>query len=197
LVNTTARFKDQYLPLKNVITHSHGAGGEHAHGDLAFTTWIDLKLATGQAGAVAAALSRKKPALKTVFQKNYAELKKDLLNLDQQIAEMATSDTGKLLVGSHPVYDYLAQRYGLNIKSVHWEPGEMQGAAQWKELETLLKEHPANWMIWEGEPLVETVGKLKARGLESVVFNPCGNIPEQGDFLSVMRRNVKNLQRVF
>jgi zinc transport system substrate-binding protein len=83
MVNTSAKFKDRYVPIKGVVTHSHGAGGEHAHRDIAFTTWIDFNLAAGQAGVVADAMGRKKPALKAVFQKNYADLKKDLLELDQ------------------------------------------------------------------------------------------------------------------
>ena len=67
----------------------------------------------------------------------------------------------------------------------------------WTKLEEKVKEHPAKWMIWEGEPLPESVAKLKEMGIESIVFDPCGNRPEQGDFLSVMKNNVTNLKRVF
>jgi zinc transport system substrate-binding protein len=52
-------------------------------------------------------------------------------------------------------------------------------------------------MIWEGSPLKASVEKFKAMDLDSLVFDPCGNIPDQGDFLSVMRHNVKNLKPVF
>ncbi len=197
MANTSAKFKDQFIPLKGVVTHSHGAGGEHAHGDLAFTTWIDFNLAAGQAKAVADAMSRRKPALKAVFQKNYADLKKDLLELDQQLKALVSAEQDKPLVGSHPVYDYLAGRYGLKIKSVHWEPDEMPGNDQWSELVVLLQDHPAKWMIWEGEPVRVTVEKLKSIGVASLVFDPCGNVPDQGNFLSVMRENVRNLQKAF
>jgi len=197
MVDTSAKFKGQYIPLKGVVTHSHGAGGEHAHGDLAFTTWIDLNLAAGQAGAVADALSRKKPALKALFQKNYTALQKDLLKLDQQLKALASAEPARPLVGSHPVYDYLARRYGLNIKSVHWEPDEKPRNDQLSELMVLLEGHPAKWMIWEGEPLSDTVAKLKSIGVESLIFDPCGNVPDRGDFLAVMRANVNNLQKAF
>jgi len=60
-----------------------------------------------------------------------------------------------------------------------------------------VKDHPAKWMIWEGEPVRGTVEKLKLIGVDSLVFDPCGNVPDQGDFLSVMRENVKNLQKAF
>ena len=50
--------------------------------------------------------------------------------------------------------------------------------------------------IWEGEPAEKSVALIKAIGLESAVFDPCANTPEKGDFLSVMRENLANLERV-
>jgi len=38
---------------------------------------------------------------------------------------------------------------------------------------------------------------LKKIGLDSLTFDPCGNVPETGDYLSVMRENVLNLNRAF
>jgi zinc transport system substrate-binding protein len=52
-------------------------------------------------------------------------------------------------------------------------------------------------MIWEGEPKPESVAKLKAMGIDSIVYDPCGNRPETGDFLTVMKQNVKNLKEIF
>ena len=34
-------------------------------------------------------------------------------------------------------------------------------------------------------------------GFDSLVFDPCGNAPDQGDFLSVMRQNIENLKLAF
>jgi len=101
------------------------------------------------------------------------------------------------LVASHPVYDYLSRRYGFNMRSVHWEPDEFPSDAQWSELRAILKKHPAKWMIWEGEPMKASAERLKAIGVNSLVFDPCGNIPDQGDFMSVIRRNGKNLESAF
>jgi zinc transport system substrate-binding protein len=52
-------------------------------------------------------------------------------------------------------------------------------------------------MIWEGPPMQDTVQKLKSIGIKSIVFDPCGNVPETGDFLTVMKQNVENLKAVF
>ena len=94
-------------------------------------------------------------------------------------------------------YDYFSRRYRLNIKSVHWEPDEIPANAQWLELRGILKAHPAKWMIWEGKPESGTIAKLKSIGIDSLVFDPCGNAPDQGDFLSVMEKNVENLKLAF
>jgi len=34
-------------------------------------------------------------------------------------------------------------------------------------------------------------------GVESLVFAPCANAPEAGDFLDVMRQNIENLKKAF
>ena len=197
VVNTSAAFKDRYIEAAEMLTHSHGAEGQHGHEALAFTTWIDFSLAAEQAKAIAKALSRKRPALKDTFQQNYQELERELLKLDRDVKEVVSKDRSRVLVVSHPVYDYFARGYGLNIRSVHWEPDEIPTTEQMLELHNILKDHPAKWMIWEGEPIEESGERLKSIGIQSVVFDPCGNAPGQGDFMSVMRQNVENLKVAF
>jgi zinc transport system substrate-binding protein len=197
MVITSAGFKEQYIETAEIPTHSHGSEGEHAHESLAFTTWIDFSFAAKQAKAIAEALSRKRIDLRHIFQKNYAALEKDLIALDKTIKEVVSNNHARPLVVSHPVYDYFAHRYGLNIRSVHWEPDDILTNEQMMELNSILKEHPAKWMIWEGNPIKQSAERLKAISVNSLVFNPCGNTPDQGDFLSVMRQNVENLKPAF
>ncbi len=78
-----------------------------------------------------------------------------------------------------------------------WEPEVPPDGQQWVELQRLLAAHPAKWMIWEGEPNQTTVGRLKSIGVNSLVFDPCANVPENGDFMSVMRGNIENLALSF
>jgi zinc transport system substrate-binding protein len=197
MVNTSAEFKDQYIEAAEILTHSHGSEGEHAHEALAFTTWVDFSFAAKQAKAIAAALSRKRPDLRDIFQKNYAALEQDLIALDRTIKEIVSKDRSRPLVASHPVYDYFARRYGLNIKSVHWEPDEIPTNEQMMELNGVLKEHPAKCMIWERNPMKQSVERLHTNGVASLVFDPSGNTPDQGDFLDVMKQNVENLKSAF
>ena len=98
------------------------------------------------------------------------------------------------LLGSHPVYQYLARRYGLNLQSVHFEPDENPDEETWADLERLHDAHPAATMLWEAEPLPEIAERLRALGIESIVFDPAGNRPASGDFLEVMTANAANLE---
>ena len=77
------------------------------------------------------------------------------------------------------------------------EPDQVPSDSQLREFQVILKQHPARWIIWEGEPLQASVDKLKTLGVDNLVFDPCGNMPKQGDFLTVMRSNVDNLRKAF
>jgi zinc transport system substrate-binding protein len=91
----------------------------------------------------------------------------------------------------------MTRRYNLNLKMVMWEPAADPGEQQWNYLQKLITTHPAEWMIWEGEPLPESAQRLQDMKVRGLVFSPCFAQPEQGDFLSVMRQNIKNMEQVF
>lgn len=193
LVDTSASFKAQYIEIKSETTHSHGPGGEHSHSGTAFTTWVDLNQAIQQAEAVKNALSKFSPDAAANFEK----LKADLGALDARLIAVGKRIANAPLVASHPVYHYLARRYALNLQAVLWEPETVPDDKAMEELKAILAKHPAKWMLWEGDPAKESVAKLDTIGVKSLVFDPCGNVPESGDFLSVMTANVEALEKAF
>lgn len=197
MVDTSKGIKHLYIYSKGEVTHSHGPEGEHAHENLAFTTWLDFTIAIEQARAVKKAMARKNPDLKDVFKQNFLTLEKDLMELDKGFEEIVTKNPGLPLIVSHPVYDYLAQRYAINIRSVHWEPHEVPNHAQVRELKSILTNHPSQWMIWEGAPVDDNVSALDSIGLKSLVVSPCANRPEKLDFLAVMQQNLENFKKVY
>lgn len=197
LVDTSAGFRDRYLQVSEGATHSHGREGEHSHTGVAFTTWLDFTQAVAQARAITAALARLRPASKGVFEANFALLEQQLLDLDSQIRERVATSPETSLLASHPVYQYFKRRYGLRLTSLMWEPEVLPGDAQWAVLRDLVKLQPSGWMLWESRPDQEIVARLDSMGIKSLVFDPCGNRPAHGDFLSVMQQNVQNLKRAF
>jgi zinc transport system substrate-binding protein len=196
-VDTSAGFADRYIVIEDAVAHSHGPGGEHAHAGTAFTTWIDFSQAVQQARTITDALGRLRPSRRAAFEENFAALEKDLLSLEEDINTVVADKRDQPLLASHPVYQYFARRYKLHIESVTWEPEEVPDEGHWRELETIVESHPAKWMIWEGDPHPKSVKRLSEMGIGSVVFDPCGNTPEDGDFMNVMRGNIENLRSAF
>ena len=197
LVHTGAAYLDRLIPLSDTVTHTHGPAGEHSHEGVAFTTWLDPTLAREQARAVAEALEKARPGDADGIGKRLRELDADLQDIDARL-ESTTGALGHApILFSHPVYQYFEHRYGLNARSVHWEPDAEPSRRQWSEIEKLLREWPANWMIWEAEPAAGVVTRLEELGVRSLVFAPCANRVEDDDFLSVMRANVARLEEAW
>lgn len=199
VVDTSSGFSDRYLTVEQIVTHSHGPSGEHSHKGTAFTTWMNLKLAIAQAAVIHDVLSDRLPQQRAVFEANFATLEQKLTALDQQIEAtvIASENSNQPLLASHPVYDYLSDRYKLNLKSVLWEPETVPEQQEWDELKQILATHPAKWMIWEGEPNSESVQRLQELGIESIVFSPAANTPDTGNFLEIMQTNADKLKLIF
>ncbi len=197
LVNTSAALADRLIGTEDAVTHTHGPAGDHSHTTTAITTWLDFDIASQQASAVFDALVRLLPEHEADFRERLTYLQADLGELDLELKEISGRIGQQPLLFSHPVYQYFIRRYGLNGRSVHWEPDAVPDDASWRDLQTLLAAHPATTMIWEATPLPETRELLERLGVRSVVFRPCGNRPQSSDFMSVMHENLTNLANAY
>jgi zinc transport system substrate-binding protein len=197
LVNTSASFQRDYINIEAIETHQHGPAGEHSHAGTAFTTWLDINQAVQQAKAILLALEKHRPEQADMFRQNYGLLKKDLESLDQALMDAAENSFNKPIIASHPVYQYLARRYNINLQSLMWEPEVVPDQNQWHELQQQLTTHNAKWMIWEGKPDKQTETRLQEIGINSLVFNPCANVPDNGDFISEMKSNILQLSKAY
>ena len=196
MVITARAFADRYIEIQDRVVHQHGPHGEHAHEGFAVTTWLDPQLALQQAEAIRDELTERWPEHSSAFHAGWETLHDDWMELDERLTAIHTAYQDQPLLASHPVYQYLERRYRWNLVSMHWEPDEMPEAGDWEDLQEILEDHPAGWMIWEAEPLPEIRQRLSEMGIDSVVFEPCSNVPESGDLLSTMHANVKQLQRI-
>jgi zinc transport system substrate-binding protein len=193
LVDTSAAFADRYLPLEDQVVHTHGPTGEHSHSGWASTTWLDPALALAQGEAIRAALVAADPEGEAAYAAGLEALQIDLESLDRELGQVTQQLTGRPMIFSHPVYQYFASRYGLSARSLSWEPDELPDEKAWAELDALLREHGADLMLWEAEPLPEITQRLASRGISVVVYFPGANRPADGDWLSLMRDSVRDL----
>ena len=193
LLDTTLSVQAELLPIENETVHQHGPAGKHSHQGTAFTTWLDPQLSIEQARSILQGLSQLEPEQAGLFNSNFEELKLELDQLDQSLAQAFTRLGDRPVIFSHPVYQYLQHRYGINGRSMHWEPDTEPGTKEWIDFSNLLREHPAMLMIWEASPIVSVQQKLLQMGVVSVVFDPVGNMPHQGDYFAVMSQNLLRL----
>ena len=145
LVDTARSYADKLILVDEGPTHSHGPKGEHSHGTLAFTSWLDLSLAQQQADAVAAALQTLLPARSAVIQQSLEELRGKLAQWDEQLLELGRQLGTEPVLYSHPVYQYLQRRYGLNGRALHWEPDREPGPTARNKKGTPEQASPGIW----------------------------------------------------
>ncbi len=197
IVDTSLPFSDRYIVQEDAVTHSHGGGEGHSHGETAFTTWVNPRHATAQARAVLDALALRLPGQKDELTRNFDALAADLAALDARF-ETATADhRSAVLLASHPVYDYFGERYGLRIVSFHWEPGEYPSDEEWEEFAARVSAEPARHMIWEDTPDDRTQARLAEEGVRWAVFRTAMNTPDEGDYMTIMNENADALEALF
>ncbi len=201
LVNTAAPLKDEYIYIKKGREHRHGAGGLHSHVGMDGHTWLDLENARIQARQVLEGLVLLMPNKEDDFRRRHLLLDGKLAELAAQFKELGQEFSGVPILSSHPAYNYLARRIGLDIFNLDLDPmAELSPEALQAIKETLLA-HKASILLWESQPLARVAETVKSQfGLTSVVFSPCedpglAKPGAHGDFVAMMAANYQNLRR--
>ena len=192
-LDTSRSFSSDFIRTEGK-DHQHGNGAMHSHAGTAFTTWIDFSQASQQAGAIAARFKLLQPGSASQIDENLRALEMDLDALDSAMKSFAEKWGGRPLIASHPIYQYLARAYGLKIEALEWEPEMEIKDKDRDDLKELLMGHASQWMIWEDKPSEENIAAVAALGLKSIIFSPSANVPGKGDWLSVMKQNIANLE---
>ncbi len=193
MVDTSTLFSDRLISIKPSVRHQHGPEGDtHTHGDTAFTTWLDPELAALHAESILAAIVRVRPEQVSEFTANYQSLLTDLRNLDAELGAVFKQSYDAVIIFSHPVYQYLARKYGVQAVTMHWEPDQPLTDEDLQQL----AETPGNLrlVIWEGQPLEANIEALSKAGYQSVVFNSAANPTGGTDYLEIMAMNAAKLR---
>ncbi|MEL7099305.1 MAG: metal ABC transporter substrate-binding protein [Pseudomonadota bacterium] len=192
VLNTSRLMKHRYIETET-ITHSHGDGGTHSHEGIATYTWLDPTFARAQAEAIAAKLTAKGLVPEDVVAARLAALRDELNALDALAAGALAPAAGVPLIATHPRYQYLADRYDLQITALEWEAGTAPDAEELAALEDLVATSGARVLIWEAAPPQAAIDQAAALGLTSVVFEPMAHAPQDGTFLSAFASAIERL----
>jgi len=203
IVDTAQPLKDGFVKFKNAVTHTHGPAGAHSHEGIDGHTWVDPLNAKVQAEQIKAALVKLVPESAEAMEANFKALAADLDALDEAFRALAKKDSGRVILASHPAYNYLAKRYGFKIFSLDLDPEGMPSDVSMAQIKKLVAEKKVRHILWEATPLKEISDALaKETGLTSVTFSPC-ELPDRAeiadglDYLKVMRENIRNFKPLF
>lgn len=193
LVDTTVEVRDRLIPSEATgKVHKHGPEGEHSHdGTFAFTTWLAPDIAKAQVDVAATEIARRWPELAATVEAGQAILHEDIDAMDDAFSEFFEGVAERQIFVSHPVYQYLDRAYPGAFVSLHWEPDADPGEAEWSELEKTLDRSRTPLMLWEGEPIPDTIARLEGLGVEMVVLSPMAAGPRNVDLFRQLGDQVK------
>ena len=176
-------------------THSHGAEGRHSHTGTDPHTWADPRTYLAQAHAVHAALVEADPDNRDRYGENLQALRRDLEALDEEYAAALRGAGEWVLAAGHPSYNYLARRYGLNIRSFNFDPGVAPTEQQRSDFTEWAAGVERPVLLWESEPSPQVVSAFPER-VRHVRIDPLEQPGEAGtyDYLSQARANVSRFE---
>jgi len=195
IVRTAKGFSERWIEREEE-SHSHGGLAPHSHGAIDGHTWMDPLQALEQAEAVQGALAKSFPD--EDFQAGMEALKARLVVLDLRWQALAPKLRKASVIASHRSYDYPARRYGFRVENFDLAPQMPLDAHDLDHVLDHAGKGAPRLMLWESEPLAETVEALRARGITSVVFAPAESLDESqrtagSDFYTIMLDNLERL----
>ncbi len=181
--------------------HDH-EGEEGHHHDKDPHIWLDPVLSIQQAENIKNALVELKPDAKDEFEKNFADLKKQLEELDHEFKDVVSNAKTKYILVSHAAYGYWQNRYGIEQipvagLSASQEPSQKDLAKVVEEA----KAHNLKYILFEtfATPKVADVVRKEA-GLEILRLNHLATISDEDiknkkDYFTLMKENIEVLKK--
>ena len=140
--------------------------------------------------------------MKDEFEKNFEQLKVELVELDSKFKEMASNVPSKTFFVSHAAFGYIADSYGLEQVAIaglnsQSEPSQKQLATIVKEA----KEQNVHYVLFEqnvSSKLTDVV--RKEIGAESLMLHNLGvltvdDVKNNEDYFSLMEQNIETLKK--
>ena len=179
----------------------HGHEG-HDHGGIDPHVWISPLLSVELATSIKDALIESKPEMKDEFEKNFEQLKVELVELDSKFKEMASTVPSKTFFVSHASFGYLADSYGLEQVAIaglnsQSEPSQKQLAQIVKEA----KNHNIHYVLFEQNVSSKLTNVVRKEiGAESLMLHNLGvltvdDVKNNEDYFSLMEQNIETLKK--
>ena len=181
--------------------HDHEAEDAHDH-ELDPHVWLDPVLAKQEVATIEKGLAEAKPAEKDTFAKNSAAYQAKLTDLDGEFQAAFKDAKERTFVTQHAAFGYLARQYDLTQESISGiSPDQEPSPSRIAELKHYVEDHGLKVIYFEksaSSKIAETLAQ--EANVELSVLNPLESLSQAeqdkgADYLSVMRDNLKNLQK--
>ncbi|MFY9175027.1 MAG: metal ABC transporter substrate-binding protein [Peptococcia bacterium] len=209
LANTEVKLVDtsKEVPLLAATCHHEDQKGDrheehHHHGDSDPHIWLSPARASKQGQAIYEALVEIDPDNASYYEANLRQFQQQLEDLDQEFRKALAQCPNKDIIVSHAAFSYLTEDYGLQQISLMGINADAEpGPATLKRTIEYVKENKISYIFWDpmdSPKLLETLSQ--ETGAEILELNSFGSLSEKEiqegqDYFSLMRTNLKNLQK--
>ncbi|WP_307786994.1 metal ABC transporter solute-binding protein, Zn/Mn family [Pseudogracilibacillus auburnensis] len=182
--------------------HGHDDHHHHDHGDVDPHIWLDPLRMIGMGEIVKDALIELNPENEEKYNENFAILKENMTELDEEFKEKLQAKDNKQIIVTHAAYGYWEHQYGIEQIPISGlsssdEPSQKELA----EIAKLAKEQDLQYVIFEQNSsnriasiIQDHIGaeKLELHNLEVLVDE---DIENNDDYLSLMKKNLEVLDQ--
>jgi zinc transport system substrate-binding protein len=179
--------------------HEHGSNQEHDHGEFNPHIYLDPKRAIEQINNIRDGLIAVDPAGKASYTANAAAYELKLKALDAEISKTLKPFAGKTFVTYHDFAPYFAQSYNLKADYLVGIPEENASPEDVKRVSNAVKKSNLKTLLTESASDRSFSALAKDINVQVSVFDPLErrDATAAEDYLSTMRRNLKNLETAF
>ena len=158
--------------------------------------WLDPVRMSAIVQSIAKALSRRDPDHATSYNKRAAAVLAELDDLDAELRAALRSCRQRRIVTAHNAFGYLAERYDLKQVGVAGiSPESDPSPGRLAQVARYAREHDVRTIFFGSDvdpKLADTVAR--EIGARTAILNPVEGVEPGDDYLSVMRRNARELR---
>lgn len=185
----------------DAIEHDHKDENGHDHDHVMDPhVWLSPALAQKEVETITAALAKKDPKNKEVYEKNSQEYLQQLKDLDKSYRDSLKEYVGKEIITQHAAFGYLTKEYGLKqVPIAGLSPEEEPSAARLAELKTFAQDHNLHTIYFEelaSPKVAETLaGEI---GAKTKILNTLEGLSKEDqekglNYIEVMKNNLQSL----
>jgi zinc transport system substrate-binding protein len=193
-----------FIEIEDVrYTHSHGNEGEHSHAVNCAYTWLHPEMAQKQAKIIAEDLKKRYPEHAEEFSKRYTELAADLKKLQDAFDDLNSPGVTEFtaVLTANPDLKFFTRACSWDDVHMKWfDPPSADEAVRelTAKLETvgnrpLISRNGKQLMLSTYEFTDSLKSVMESKNISVVVINKMDVRPTDGDYLTVMYQNVRQL----